>query len=114
MSDGGGSPRKNSYGYTIRVQTDIDLTAFRDITIFCSASSNGGIRLNLSASTAFIGHSTVYSRDEGLTLVSGQWIWGQNLTAQPFTTADDWNIWVVASATGKNFISPVQVFTVDP
>lgn len=107
------NPRKNSYGYTIRIQTDIDLTSFRDITIFCSASSNGGFSLNLSASTAFVGHSTVYAQDEGMALVSGQWVWGQNLTAQSFTTADDWNVWVVASATGKNFISPKATFTVD-
>ena len=108
------NPRKNSYGYTIRVQTDLDMSTFRDITIFCSASSTGGFALNLSASTAFVGNSTVHARDEGMTLVSGQWVWGQNLTAQPFTTADDWNIWVVASATGQHFISPIQTFTVDP
>ena len=108
------NPRKDSYGYTVRIQTDIDLTTFRDISIYCSASSNGGFRLNLSASTAFIGGSTVHARDEGMNLVSGEWIWGQNLTAQSFTTADDWNVWVVASATGKHFISPAQTFTVDP
>lgn len=110
--------RKNSYGYTIRVETGIDLSEFqgqagRDITVFCSASSNGGFALNLSASTLFIGASTVYSSSEGLTFVSGQWAYGQNLTAQAFTTADDYDIWLVASATGKNFISPVRVITVD-
>lgn len=108
------NPRKNSYGYTIRIQTDIALSSFRDITIVCSASSNGGFSLNLSASTAFIGASTVQAQDEGMALVSGQWVWGQNLTAQPFSTADDYNVWIVASATGKNFISPIATFTVDP
>jgi hypothetical protein len=108
------NPRKNSYGYTIRIQTDHDLSQFRDITIFCSASSNGGFALNLSASTAFIGNSTTHARDEGMTLLSGQWIWGQNLTAQAFTTADTWKAWVVASATGQHIISPVVTFDVDP
>ena len=107
------NPRKNSYGYTIRIQTDLDMSEFNDITIYCSASSNGGFSLNLSASTAFIGNSTVRARDEGITLISGQWVWGQNLTAQPFSTADTWNVWVVASATGQHFISPIQTFTVD-
>lgn len=107
------NPRKNSYGYTIRIQTDIALSGFRDITILCSASSNGGFALNLSASTAFVGNSTVYAQDAGMNLLSGQWVWGQNLTAQSFTTADNWNVWIVASATGKNFISPKATFTVD-
>ena len=109
-----GNPRKDSYGFTIRIQCDLDLTTFNDISIYCSASSNGGFRLNKSASTAFVGASTVYAQDEGMNLLSGQWVWGQNLTAQSFTTADNWNVWVVASATGKHFISPVQTFTVDP
>ena len=86
----------------------------RDITVHCSASSNGGFNLNLSAGTLAIGASTVYSSSEGLTFVSGQWVYGQNLTAQAFGTADDYNIWVVASATAKHFISPTQVITVDP
>jgi len=108
------NPRKGSYGYTIRIQTDLDMTEFQDITIVCSASSDGGFELSLGASTAFIGASTVHARDEGMNLLSGQWVWGQNLTAQPFTTADTWNAWVVASATGKNFISPIATFMVDP
>ena len=108
------NPRKNSYGYVIRVQTDYALSSFRDITIFCSASSNGGFSLNLSASTAFIGNSTVHAQDEGITLRSGEWIWGQNLTAQPFSTADTWKAWVVASATGQNIITPIVEFEVDP
>jgi hypothetical protein len=48
-----------------------------------------------------------------MTLVSGQWVWGQNLTAQSFTTADTWKAWVVASATGQHIISPVVEFDVD-
>lgn len=108
------NPRKDSYGYSIRIQTDYSLSSFRDITIFCSASSTGGFRLNLSASTAFIGNSTVRAQDEGITLRSGEWIWGQNLTAQPFSTADTWKAWVVASATGQNIITPVVEFEVDP
>lgn len=112
------NPRKNSYGYTIRVETGQDLSQFqgqagRDISIFCSASSNGGFRLNLSASTLFIGASTVYSSSEGLTFTSGQWCYGQNMTADAFGTADNYNIWLVASATGKHFITPVRVITVD-
>lgn len=87
--------------------------AGRDISILCSASSNGGFRLNLSASTVFIGHSTVYSSAEGLTFASAQWVYGQTLTADAFATADVYNLWVVASATGKHFISPVQTITVD-
>ena len=112
------NPRKDSYGYLIRIHTGIDLSQFqgqagRDISILCSASSNGGFRLNLSASTLFIGASTVYSSSEGLTFASGQWVYGDTLTAQSFATADDYDIWVVASATGKHFISPVQTITVD-
>lgn len=112
------NPRKNSYGYTIRIETGVDMSEFqgatgRDITLFCSASSNGGFSLNLSASTLFIGASTIYSSSEGLTFNSGQWVYGQNLTAQAFGTADNYNLWIVASATGKNFISPVQTITVD-
>lgn len=111
--------RKNSYGYTIRVETGQDMSQFqgqagRDITLFCSASSNGGFSLNQSAGTLAIGNSTIYSSSEGLTFVSGQWVYGQNMTAQAFTTADDHNVWIVASATGKHFISPVRVITVDP
>lgn len=108
------NPRKNSYGYTIRLQTDIDLNEFNRVWIYCSASSNGGFSLDTQNSTAFVGQSTVYARDEGLRLLSGQWVWGQNLTAQPFGTADDYNAWVVASATGKHFISPTVIITVDP
>jgi hypothetical protein len=112
------NPRKNSYGYTIRIETGVAMSDFqgqagRDITLFCSASSNGGFSLNLSASTLFIGNSTIYSSSEGLTFNSGQWVYGQNLTAQSFSTADNYNLWIVASATGKHFISPVQVITVD-
>lgn len=112
------NPRKNSYGYTIRILTGIDMNEFRgatgrDITLFCSASSNGGFSLNLSASTLFVGQSTVYSSSEGLTFPSAEWIYGQNLTAQPFATADDWYAWVVASATAKHFISPRALITVD-
>jgi hypothetical protein len=112
------NPRKNSYGFTVRLNTGIDLSEFqgqagRDITIHCSASSTGGFNLNLSASTCFIGNSTVYSSSEGLTFTSGQWIFGQMLTADAFATADDYTIWVVASATGKHFISPTQIITVD-
>ena len=87
--------------------------AGRDISIFCSASSNGGFRLNLSASTCFVGNSTVYSSAEGLTFASGQWCYGQMMTADAFATADAYNLWVVASATGKHFISPVQTIMVD-
>ena len=85
----------------------------RDISLYASASSSGGFRLNLSASTLFVGQSTVYSSSEGLTFVSGQWVYGQNMTAQSFGTADDYSLWVVASATGKHFISPLAVVTVD-
>jgi len=113
------NPRKDSYGYTIRVHTGIDMNEFRgqagrDITLLCSASSNGGFNLNLSASTLFVGQSTIYSSTEGLTFPSAEWVYGQNLTAQPFTTADDFYAWIVASATGKNFISPKALITVDP
>lgn len=113
------NPRKGSFGYTVRVDTGIAMSDFqgqtgRDISILCSASSNGGFRLNLSASTCFIGTSTVYSSSEGLTFTSGTWVYGQMLTADAFATADDYNVWVVASATGKHFISPKQVITVDP
>lgn len=113
------NPRKNSYGYTIRILTGIDMNEFRgqpgrDITLFCSASSDGGFSLNLSASTLFVGQSTIYSSTEGLTFPSAEWVYGQNLTAQPFTTADNYNVWVVASATAKHFISPQALITVDP
>lgn len=113
------NPRKGSYGYTIRVETGVDMTEFqgatgRDISLFCSASSNGGFRLNLSASTLFIGHSTIYSSSEGLTFTSAHWVYGQNMTADAFGTADDYNVYLIASATGKNFISPLRVITVDP
>lgn len=112
------NPRKNSYGFTVRIDTGIALSDFqgqagRDITIRCSASSTGGFNLNLSASTCFIGNSTIYSSSEGLTFASGQWVYGQMLTANAFGTADDYTIWVVASATGKHFISPTQIITVD-
>src|SRR5690349_23962085 len=46
-----------------------------------------------------IGQSTIYSSSEGLTFTSAQWVYGQNMTAQAFTTADDYNVWVEASAT---------------
>lgn len=113
------NPRKNSYGYTIRINCGIDMAEFqggsgRDITLYCSASSNGGFALNLSASTLFIGASTVYSSSEGLTFVSGQWVYGQNLTANAFGTADDYSLWVEASATAKYFRSPKVAITVDP
>lgn len=113
------NPRKGSFGYTIRVEAGVDMSQFagqagRDISLLCSASSNGGFRLNLSASTLFIGASTIYSSSEGLTFISGQWCYGQNLTADAFGTADDYNLWLVASATGKSFISPIRVITVDP
>jgi hypothetical protein len=114
------NPRKNSYGYTIRINTGIDMAEFqgaagRDISLHVSSSAagGGGFVLNLSASTLFIGNSTVYSSTEGLTFTSGQWVYGQNLTAQAFATADDYNAWIIASATGKNFISPIAVITVD-
>lgn len=112
------NPRKNSYGYTIRVNCGIDLSEFtgatgRDITLHCSASAADGFVLNLSASTLFIGASTVYSSTEGLTFVSGQWVYGQNLTADAFATADEYSLWVVASATAKHFISPIAIVSVD-
>ena len=112
------NPRKNSYGFTVRIDCGTDLSGFtgqtgRDISIYCSASSNGGFRLNVSASTAFVGNSTIYSSAEGLTFQSAQWVYGQMLTADAFATADTYNLWVVASATGKHFISPVQTITVD-
>jgi hypothetical protein len=47
------NPRKNSYGYTLRIQCDTPLSQFRDITIYCSASSNGGFALNLSVTAPF-------------------------------------------------------------
>ena len=112
------NPRRLSFGYTVRIDCGTDMSVFagqtgRDISIYCSASSNGGFRLNLSASTAFVGASTVYSSAEGLTFASGQWVYGNMLTADAFATADVYNLWVVASATGKHFISPVQTITVD-
>lgn len=114
------NPRRNSYGYTIRIHTGVDMTEFqgatgRDITLHCSSSAagGGGFNLNLSASTLFIGHSTVYSSSEGLVFNSAQWVYGQNLTADAFATADNYSMWVVASATAKHFISPKVTITVD-
>lgn len=112
------NPRKNSYGYLIRVATGIDMTDFtgatgRNIQVKVSASSNGGFTLDFNASTLFIGQSTIYSSSEGLTFISAQWVYGQNMTAQAFSTADDYNAWVEASATGKYFISPTALITVD-
>lgn len=107
------NPRKQSYGYVFRLQTDIDLNAFNRVWIYCSASSNGGFSMDTQNGTAFVGQSTVYARDEGLRLLSGQWVWGQNLTAQPFSTADNWSAWVEASATGKYFKSPEVLITVE-
>jgi hypothetical protein len=113
------NPRRGSFGYTIRIYTGLTMSDFqgqagRDIALYASASSNGGFRLNLSASTLFIGNSTVYSSTEGLTFNSGQWVYGQNLTADAFGTADEYDLWVVASATAKHFISPKVRITVDP
>lgn len=108
------NPRKNSYGYTLRALCGLDMADFQDITLHVSASASGiGFTLNLSASTLFIGQSTVYSSTEGLTFTSGQWVYGQTLTAQSFSTADTWNMRVEASATGKYFISDTASFTVD-
>lgn len=107
------NPRKNSYGYTIRVETGVAMSQFSDIRLFCSASSNGGFNKYLSASTLFVGASTVYSSTEGLTFTSGQWVYAQTITADAFTTADDYELWVEALATGKLFISPVSIITVD-
>ncbi len=112
------NPRKNSYGYLIRISTGIDMTDFvgatgRNILVKVSASSNGGFTLDFNASTLFIGASTIYSSSEGLTFQSAEWVYGQNMTAQAFTTADDYNAWVEASATGKYFISPTALITVD-
>jgi hypothetical protein len=112
------NPRQNSYGYLIRVATGLDMSEFvgatgRTIQVKVSASSNGGFVLDFSASTLFIGASTIYSSSEGLTFVSGEWVYGQNMTAQAFTTADDYDVWVEASATGKYFISPKATITVD-
>jgi len=121
LTRSGGSlsnPRKGSYGYLLRISTGIDMTDFtgasgRNIQVKCSASSSGGFALDFNASTLFIGQSTIYSSSEGLTFTSAQWVYGQNMTAQAFSTADDYNVWVEASATGKYFISPVAVITVD-
>lgn len=108
------NPRKGSYGYLLRAHTGLDLSEFQDITLHVSASATGiGFQLNLSASTLFIGQSTIYSSTEGLTFVSGEWVYGRNLTAQAFSTADTWKMWVAASATSKNFISPIATFEVE-
>jgi len=108
------NPRKGSYGYTIRILTGIDMNDFENIALRASASSNGGFNLYRSASTLFVGNSTVYSSTEGLTFPSARWVYGQNLTANAFNTADDYSMWIVADSTGEHFISPVVVITVDP
>jgi len=108
------NPRKNSYGYTIRIETGLDMSQFTDIRLFCSASSNGGFNLYRSASTLFVGNSTIYSSAEGITFTSGQWVYGQNLTADAFSTADKYSIWIEALATAKHFISPKVTIEVDP
>ena len=107
------NPRRNSYGHTIRIETGVDMAQFSDIRMFVSASSNGGFNKYLSASTLFVGQSTVYSSTEGLTFLSGQWVYAQSLTADAFGTADNYAVWIEALATGKHFISPEVVITVD-
>lgn len=107
------NPRKNSFGHTYRIDLGIDMSEFTDIRLFVSASSNGGFNKYLSASTLFVGQSTIHSSTEGLTFNSGEWVYAQTLTADAFGTADDYALWVEALATGKHFISPEVTFTVD-
>jgi len=108
------NPRKNSYGYTIRIDTGIDLSQFSNIFAYGSASSNvSAMSFNLNASTLFIGNSTIYSSTEGITMNSGEWVYFQTLTTEAFVTADDYFFHIEASATGQRFISPDVVITVD-
>jgi len=112
------NPRKGSFGYTIRVNAGLPLSNFtgqtgRNITLHVSASAADGFTLDVGNSTLFVGASTIFSSVTGLTMQSGEWCFGQNATATPFATADDYTCWLVASATGQFVISPTAVITVD-
>lgn len=111
--------RKGAYGATIRVNIGVDMSQFtgqsgRDITAVLSAAS--GVysqEFNFSASTLFIGASTIFSSTEGVVFTSGQWVYFQNLTAAAFVTADTHYTHIRASATGQFFITPTASFEVD-
>lgn len=106
--------RVGAYGVTFRVDTGLDLSDFSDVTLRVSASGGGDSwTKNLSASTLFIGNSTVYSSSEGLTFTSGQWCYGANATAEAFLSAQNYVLQVECSATSKYYISPARTFTID-
>ena len=109
------NPRKGTYGYTVRIDCATDLSVFKDITAIGSASAAvSSMSFNLSASTLFVGNSTIYSSTEGLTFNSGEWVYFQPLTAEAFVTADTYTFHVEASATGVYFKSPDVTISVDP
>ena len=109
------NPRKGSYGYTIRVGTGIDMSAFGDIAIAVSASGGSNSwTLYASTSQVFVGASTIYSSALGVTFASGEWVYGITATAEAFATADAYTVEVIADATAKHFISRQGVLSVDP
>ena len=109
-----GNPRKGSYGYTIRVGLGVDMTGFSDIAIAASASGGGDSwTLYASTSQVFVGSGTIYSSALGVSFASGEWVYGITATAEPFATADNYVIEVIADATGQHFISRQDVLSVD-
>jgi len=111
--------RVGSYGQTVRVNIGVDLSQFngqsgRDLTAVIS--TGGGAysqEWNFSASTLFVGNSTVYSSAVGVTFTSGQWAWFQPATADAFTSASTHHCHIRASATGQYFITPNVTFEID-
>ncbi len=109
------NPRVGTYGYTIRIDCATDMSQFANITAYGSASAGvSSMEFSLSASTLFVGNSTVYSSAEGLTFNSGEWVYFQNQTAEPFATSDEYRFHIQASATGIFFKSPDVVISVEP
>lgn len=109
------NPRKDTYGYTVRIDCGTDMSVFSNITAYGSASAAvSSMSFTLTGSTLFVGNSTVYSSTEGLTFNSGEWVYFQPLTADAFRTADTYTFHVHASATGVFFKSPDVTISVDP
>lgn len=106
--------RRGTYGQTIRIDCGIDLSQFVDITVAGSASAAvSALSFNLSASTLFIGNSTVYSSTLGTDLASGEWLYFQPGTADSWVTADAYTLVVHCSGSGTYWKSPDITISVD-
>lgn len=109
------NPRKSTYGYTFRIGTGIDMNDFNDISIKFSAScGNDTFTIYASTSQVFVGASVIYSSVLGQAFQSAEWVYGLTTNSEPFATADNYMIEVIASATTKLFLSRQAVLSVEP